>query len=299
LLQQYAEKLIVLANASNSFLDALPAVPPTADNPYKGAKATATTRAAVQTSLNNWVTGHVKVPELNNTSSNANDGDTRSFGESHASELSNINPSTSTASIPSGGALNASPSLPHTGSSQSSTVQPVNISNLNLTPIQVSAHGSQDRVFSVSPTSGDPAASLSQQSLPTITPTIAETGIPLSSGAADPGPKQGSLAQQSKTPAYGSVDAGATPSYGHPSAEDEKKRLAREERERVLNNGGSSSTPKYESAEDEKKRLERAERERVLQLGATDGASGSGTDRRNETRQDDHFDGPPPPAYHD
>lgn len=48
------------------------------------------------------------------------------------------------------------------------------------------------------------------------------------------------------------------------SAEDEKKRLEREERERVLKQGPSTPTPKFETAEEEKRRLEREEREKLL-----------------------------------
>jgi hypothetical protein len=127
-----------------------------------------------------------------------------------------------------------------------------------------------------------------------MSPTVAETGVPLAAGTDGPGPRKGSLSQQqSKTPAYGSAEAIASTVSAYPSAEDEKRRLAREERERILNQGSSSTAPTYENADEEKKRLERQERERVLQLG------GSGSGGKHEGPQNDPNDGPPPPAYHD
>ena len=61
-----------------------------------------------------------------------------------------------------------------------------------------------------------------------------------------------------------------TTSKSYESAEDEKKRLQREERERILNQGPpvAAPNPKPETAEEEKKRLEREERERLLASGS-------------------------------
>ncbi|CCO27335.1 hypothetical protein BN14_01373 [Rhizoctonia solani AG-1 IB] len=53
--------------------------------------------------------------------------------------------------------------------------------------------------------------------------------------------------------------AGATK---HESAEEEKARLAREERERLLHTGAPSTA--HPTAEEEKARLEREERDRLL-----------------------------------
>jgi len=285
--REYAEKLILLANASTSFLDALPSIPPTAENPYIGAKATASTRASVQSSLNKWVTGHVKVPELN-TSVDGIEPDTRSFGETHASELSGIGNSESASSIPSTGALNASPS----SITQPPGNQPLDTKQLNQTPVQVPGHPSAERVTPTSSQAFSGSPPPSQSSVPTMSPTVAETGVPLAAGTEGPGPRKGSLSQQSRAPAYGSAEAIASTVATYPSAEDEKRRLAREERERILNQGSSSTAPTYESADEEKKRLERQERERVLQLG-------SGSGGKHEGPQNDPSDGPPPPAYHD
>ncbi|KAL5640944.1 hypothetical protein ACGC1H_001428 [Rhizoctonia solani] len=113
--------------------------------------------------------------------------------------------------------------------------------------------------------------------------TVAETGVPLTAGAEGPGPKSGSLSRDNVPTAVPSADppqtgtvppvandelpgfAGATK---HESAEEEKARLAREERERLLHSGGLSSV--HPTAEEEKARLEREERDRLLQ-GQTQG----------------------------
>lgn len=90
-------------------------------------------------------------------------------------------------------------------------------------------------------------------------------------------------------------DAGA-PARHDESAEDEKKRLEREDRERLLRSEPSrtASTSRHESAEDEKKRLEREERERVLRAGGTQG----GPPGPNVPDPDvDDGDGSTPPPY--
>lgn len=79
------------------------------------------------------------------------------------------------------------------------------------------------------------------------------------------------LSEEPRTPAStgaSGVTGGAQPKFE--SAEEEKKRLQREERERLLHEDSSSSAgppPPFESAEEEKKRLEREEREKILHAG--------------------------------
>jgi len=293
-IREYAEKLILLADASTSFLDALPPHPPTPESPYVGAKATAATRASVQSSLNKWVTGHVKVPDLN-SSTEGIEPDTRSFGESHASELSGIGSSDGGSSVPAAGALNTAPSPVKQPSTAN---QPIDANQLNQTPVQIPSQTGAEKLTTSSPppVSGSPPPS--QSSAPTTSPTVAETGVPLAAGISGPGPRHGSLSQSAppaKAAAYGSQEAIASTTPSYPSAEDEKRRLAREERDRILNSGSSQQAPVYESAEDEKKRLERQERERVLQLGGS-GGSGSGSKHGPKDGEDE---GAPPPAYHD
>lgn len=115
-------------------------------------------------------------------------------------------------------------------------------------------------------------------------PTVAETGLPRVAGPEGPGPSSGSLKDIKRDSSVNAPASGAgdLPGYTgaaapvHESGEEEKRRLEREERERVLREGGSTSTatatseqPKYESAEEEKKRLEREERERLLAGGSS------------------------------
>ena len=143
--------------------------------------------------------------------------------------------------------------------------------------------------------------------VPSVTPTMAETGTPIAAKASDPGPASGSLKDlrnASSPPARPHVDLPPPSSFALPestsgpgsstggfeSAEDEKRRLEREERERLLHGASASSSsgaPGYESAEQEKKRLEREERERMLH-GDAPPPSG---------RKDDEDGAAPPPAY--
>ncbi|KAG8701926.1 hypothetical protein FRC08_003815 [Ceratobasidium sp. 394] len=136
--------------------------------------------------------------------------------------------------------------------------------------------------------------------------TVAETGVPLTAGAGGPGPKSGSLSRDNGPagpttgPSVGTVPpAGTAPSAGtapqtgnipgtaeplpgfegstrHETAEEEKARLAREERERLLH--GSTSSGGHLSAEEEKARLEREERERILQGQQAKGQGEAGDD---------------------
>lgn len=180
------------------------------------------------------------------------------------------------------------------------TSPPLNPANLNQAPAPIPTRISPSQV--VSP---DPAAPSVQ--IPTVTPTVAETGVPKTAGPEGPGPASGSLKDIQHVspilspttgkfvsttateglPGYGSSAAQPSP---HESAEEEKRRLEREERERLLREGGSipattPEQPKYESAEEEKKRLEREERERLLAGGPSNlnpdskhGPGGTGND---------------------
>ena len=213
---QYGEKLVLLAQAATPITAALPLIPP---NPgeYKGGPATAAVRASLQRALDNYKTGHINLPTLTELSRS----DTQSFGESHKSELS---------SMASQDSLSTVPGIPLTPPVEQTTL-----------PLEIS---------------------------PFADPTIVETGIPVSAGENGPGPASGSLHDiKAASPTAGPKSGGLAGNvsgdvgYGQPSgakfesAEEEKKRLQREDRERLL---------AQESAEEEKKRLEREERERVL-----------------------------------
>ena len=237
--------------------------------------------------------------------------DTRSFGVTHAQELARINsidPHAKPSSVPvtpppttgypqveprsdaNSSASSATPTLspqptvPRAAAAASacSASPPLNPAQLNQTPAPIPAPAS---AYPLSPiVSSDLSEPVVK--FPAVTPTVAETGLPKVAGPEGPGPSSGSLKdikRESSTSAPASA-TGDLPGYTgattvsptHESAEEEKRRLEREERERVVGEGGSTSTaagtsgqPKYESAEEEKRRLEREERERLLAGGTS------------------------------
>jgi hypothetical protein len=223
--------------------------------------------------LDNYKPGHV---DLNlQIGGDLSRSDTRSFGESHASELSNF------------GSLSpgheAHPGLPLT--------PPI--------PEPASAE-KEDHRSSTQSLPTDPsqsAATIPAQPVPAVTPTIGETGVSLS--ASESASVSGQLhdvpAAVEDTSPSGAGNPAESPSedlYGTSpaeteSAEAEKKRLEREERERVLAAGNEIGS---ESAEEEKKRLEREERERVLAGGAN---------ATSNTAEKDGEELPPYQAFHE
>ncbi|KIK94914.1 hypothetical protein PAXRUDRAFT_141885 [Paxillus rubicundulus Ve08.2h10] len=286
-IREYGEKLVILSQAAKPIIGALPTLPPVPTNPYAGAQATAAARVSLQHALDNYKTGNTSLPPY--TGADLSRSDTRSFGESHASELSSI------ASPPT---EHAHPGLPLTppppesaspekeGDSARSSTQPLLIDPNTLNQSRAPIPAQTGPVASPAPvhaTTEKGAVQMPGVVLPAATPTIAETGVPVSAGASGPGPASGSL----RNVRAASHDAGPR-SDGRPgdypsqelygtlpstteTAEEEKRRLEREERGRVLaagGNAGAGGVPGLESAEDEKKRLERQERERVVAGGA-------------------------------
>jgi hypothetical protein len=266
----------------------LPSVPPTPTSPYTGAETTGRVRASLQRALDNYKTGQIDfAPQL--AAPDLGRSDTRSFGESHASELSSIHStevSTHLAAVSTTPSANFPPAgrTPAGLHTASASVSPIDPSALNQSPTLLP---------SLSPAPA-PIAS-GGASLPAITPTIAETGVPVSAGPAGPGPASGSLydikgasatagprtdghpANEGLVSGYAqppSVIAAATPGVKHESAEEEKKRLAATYSQQSSVPAPAPSTsiatqpPRNETAEDEKKRLEREERERILHAGA-------------------------------
>ena len=276
--------------------------------PYTGGASTGAARASLQRALDNYKTGHINLP-VQVSESDLSRSDTVSFGESHASELSSIN-SESSLSAANVTPLSSAKPLPPSANSQLPN-PPIDVATLNLSPAPLP--------MSAVETVSDPA-----QTLPAVTPTIAETGIPVTSDNSNSGPSTGSLldirSRESATPVvegkkYESAEeekkrlaaaslqqtstdivapvevAPAVPgpslvtatatsvveSQKYESAEEEKKRLAAalqqtstEAVEVATTVQGPSqvpataATPQSESAEEEKKRLEREERDRIL-----------------------------------
>lgn len=216
----------------------MPTLPPTTANPYTGAEATAAARASLQHALDNYEPGQINL----GLHADLSRSDTRSFGESHASELS--------LSVGTHPGLSLTPPLPEPGKEDHLPTQPILVgSNRCTSPAPVAPTGAS------APMSG-----------------IAPAGVPSNDA---PVSSSGGPAESPSEDLYGS-----TPPKNE-SAEEEKRRLEREERERVQAAGTEMQRQPpsgSESAEEEKKRLEREERERVVAGGANAHENTAGRD---------------------
>ncbi|THH06808.1 hypothetical protein EW145_g3830 [Phellinidium pouzarii] len=282
-LREYGEKLVLLAEASAPIVSALPFIPPSAAQPYTGAQATAATRASLQQALDNYTPGSLS-HSFQPSTADLNRSDSRSFGVTHASELSSIASSSSPATPSAAAPIQAS--VPDNLVASSDPIQSQRISNPSLATAPARTSPPNDNLSN--PSAASPT-SVAPISIPE--PTVAETGVPVLASADGPGPSSGSLkdlkSDSFKSPKplpYGAnTAADLVPGYNRgvgqsstklESAEEEKARLQREERERVLR--GFNPAQNYETAEEEKKRLEREERERLLneQFSKQGGSSG-------------------------
>ncbi|XP_006454981.1 hypothetical protein AGABI2DRAFT_239474 [Agaricus bisporus var. bisporus H97] len=287
-IREYGEKLVLLSQAATPIIAVLPSAPPTPELPYTGAQTTGATRASLQRALDNYKTGHISLPPQL-AASELSRSDTRSFGESHAHELSALasaspvtqpfSPPQSHTSVPQG--VNPQSHMPvpqgvnpqsHMPVAQGANPQsPLPDDNLNHSPAAIP--------FSP-PAVSDP----SQMNVPIITPTVAETGIPVSAGASGPGPASGSLRDLHPSPLAGG------PASQHETIEEEKRRLESAYSNPAAVQGQTSQAPPaaYESAEEEKKRLEREARERLLRQASS---------QSNQGKKDG--DDELPPSYQD
>ncbi|KAJ7110148.1 Eisosome component PIL1-domain-containing protein [Mycena epipterygia] len=287
-IREYGEKLVLLSQAATPIIAALPTFPPTPSSPYAGGQATGAARASLQRALDNYKTGHINLPPQT-AGSDLSRSDTRSFGESHARELSSIDVSAGSLQpglpltpppgdekqlAPASASFKASAAAPSSPKVQSPPIDP---STLNLSPAPIPSVASPAAAHPI-------VAPIPTQ--PSVLPTVAETGVPVSAGASGPGPASGSLhdikaasstagprsgglpGNNSSAPAYGS--AGGSQKYE--SASDEKRRLQAYSEAAQQQQQPPAA---YETAEEEKKRLEREERERLLAAGAQGGPSGA------------------------
>ena len=319
---QFGEKLSLLAQAAESVLAVLPSVPPSASQPYTASEETGSIRASLQYALDHWKPGQTTISAP--AAAILDRSHTGSFGETHAQELQRID--TASASSPvhvpvpvpvqepgspaspplSSQATQGSVSSPLTA--DATTPPSINPMALNTEPAPIPS-GSPPVAVTV------PGSVDTEVKVPTVTPTVAETGVPVSGGPGGPGPSSGSLhdirssSQESSQAAYGitktPVQEGGSssgPEKRYESADEEKRRLEREERERLLRSDPQPASPsaansgpekRYESAEEEKRRLEREERERLLRSD-TQPAGPSATNRQDEPNADD---GEPLPPY--
>jgi len=255
-------------------VDALPTLPPTPTHPYTGADQTAGARAALQKALDHYKPGQIALPPVGADLSRS---DTRSFGESHASELNSAHPG-----------LSITPPPTQQSEKSNHSPPPINPTTLNQSPAPIPVRPSA--ITGLPPALSRPMTDDSSNAAIPEPPTVAETGVPLSAGPSGPGPARGSLKDaQSGSQDLGTQSVDQVPkatvddlySNAQPrseTAEEEKKRLEREERERVLA-ASTTTQPKSESAEDEKRRLEREEQERVREGAASNEGQGEGGQR--------------------
>ncbi|KAI0274649.1 Eisosome component PIL1-domain-containing protein [Gloeopeniophorella convolvens] len=343
-LREYGEKLALLSQASDAVLAVLPPVPPSYNQPYTATDETGSIRASLQYALDNWKPGQATLSapaganldrshtrsfgvthaaELQRITSTTAEPQGRAQVQlspspppSGGADLSGRGgrssslSKTTTAPIPApapvpvqtlGGSTSpAFPSQTYQGASTSplSVASPtINPAVLNNEPAPIPSKSPPVAVSLPGPIN-------TQATVPSVTPTVAETGVPVSAGADGPGPASGSL-HDIRSPTTGTSsnimhatipEEGITPgpSSHYESAEDEKRRLQREERERLLHGDAPSTdhgAPTYESAAEEKKRLEREQREKLLQ-GQTPGYGGSG--KEPGPGPDEGGDTPPP-----
>ena len=307
---QYGNKLVLLAGAAEQLLNVLPSTP----GPYHGQQQTAAVRAALQRALDSGYAPPTEHLPVNIGTVSADDH--KSFGETHAHELSQIT---------NNGHYDAysRPQTPKLPTSTQSDAHPINPGALNNAPASIPPPTMNPNTYSPPSTSpplptsqpkhynppadapksyappsaplGEPISYTTPLAVPpshveaTNAPTVAETGIPVSAGAEGPGPAQGSLAyggehdQSVPRPAvgYGAGTGEAEtlpPTYVGPTAGSQEVNL---------HASGTIKRPletHHESAEEEKKRLEREERERVL---------------RHDTLDSEKALGDTPPAYKD
>ncbi|KAF7320412.1 Eukaryotic translation initiation factor 4e [Mycena kentingensis (nom. inval.)] len=286
-IREFGEKLVLLAQGATPVLGALPKFPPTEAQPYTGTLATGAARAALQRALDNYKPGDTHLPI--STSVDLSRSETRSFGVSHAKELSSI-ALTDSGPVPRPSAASPTPSSGAKPTSSNSVSKasvavatppaggpspPIDPTTLNLAPAPIP---------NLAPQPESPVAAPVPLH-PTILPTVAETGLPLAAGAAGPGPASGSLhdikaASDSAGPRTdgGPGDGPSVPAYGTParagssgfeSAEAEKRRLAQAYSEAA----GQPSGSRHETAEEEKLRLERERND-----PSTSGPSGKGNE---------------------
>ena len=248
-------------------------------------------RASLQHALDNWKPGQTTLsapPDVVLNRSN-----TGSFGETHAAELQQI--VTPEHQQPVGeGAVGSGPDSPpasklvqtpapvpnqELGSASSpptSTLQTQSASVSSPLATSSTSPGINPAVLNNEPASipsASPpqAVNLSDLSesvdgkgkMPAVTPTVAETGVPVSGGPGGPGPSSGSLHEirlSSSGLSQAASDVAIAPgperssTNQYESAEDEKRRLAREERERLLHGEktpAGSSDPRDDAPADE------------------------------------------------
>jgi len=212
---------------------------------------TAAVRAALQNALDSGYVPKSEHLPLNVGQTTGSIGETRSFGETHATELSSIVTVTDNgheASTPiNPAALNNAPApIPSTATHYNAPAAPPEAAHHYPSPSagppsSFTAPGATHTGNTYAPPVAPPSASAGSASSVPHGPTVAETGVPVTAGAEGPGPATGSLHPASDevrdrpTVGYGVGINEQAPAYGgtaplsiptHESAEEEKRRLA-------------------------------------------------------------------------
>jgi hypothetical protein len=265
-------------------LAAIPSLPPSTTQPYTGAEETGSIRASLQYALDNWKPGQTTLSAP--ADAILDRSNTASFGETHAQELQRID----TASVPaqSPGAVPTQEQVSTASPPASSQTEPGSLSSAGAS----TSPGINPAVLNTEPApipTGSPPVAVTvpgpvdtEVKVPVITPTVAETGIPVSGGPGGPGPSSGSLHDI------------------HPSSPDVSQAASNVARTPGTEGGSSGDPAKpYESAEEEKRRLEREERERLLR-GDTQSSGPSVPGGGAPNKEDGaNADGDTPPPYQD
>jgi hypothetical protein len=247
-----------VSQAADLIIEALPAIPPSSTIPYAGAQATAAARASLQHAFDNYKTGHVNLPTQ--SAVDLVRSDTRSFGESHANELSRID-------VP----PSAAPHSPAHSTDGLPAEQPV-------PPASDKPSTSTDVAAQTQSPAPVPEASV-QSTTGAALPPPAATGPDSSASESVLDPTGIAPDATSKAGDSTSVAVAAVPAF--PSAEEEKKKLKEtysQEGARPAVGPEVAAQEQHESAEEEKKRLEREERERVLAAGGSNADDGNNKD---------------------
>ncbi|OSD03616.1 hypothetical protein PYCCODRAFT_1476997 [Trametes coccinea BRFM310] len=291
-IREYGEKLALVAQAAAAIEPALPPIPPSAAQPYNGAQLTASVRKTLQQALDNYRVGDSTLYLQQPSAADLGRSDTRSFGVTHATELASINtadhrgkpsipvtpPAISHDTPPQAPSHTAniappptsSPTFPSPVNVPKATSPPAHTASPPLNPAALNQAPAPIPIKAGSPTAvAAPDPMEPSLKVPTVTPTVAETGMPQSAGPDGPGPASGSLRDlKQPTPVSTNSVPGATvtlPVYvagvsspsttatetKYESAEEEKRRLEREERERLLAAGGSSNLRQDPDAKDQ------------------------------------------------
>jgi hypothetical protein len=235
-------------------------------------EGTGSIRASLQYALDHWKPGETTLSAP--AEAKLDRSNTGSFGETHAAELQQIGADEHQGAVepprrdpsPASRPAQAPPPVPtrglgsRSGPPLSSQTQPGSFSS--PPSINPAALNNEPAVIpSASPTAVKLSGSVdSEAKVPAVTPTVAETGVPVSGGPGGPGPSSGSLRDirsSSSGLSHAASNVGNTPApeggsaKQYESAEEEKRRLAREERERLLHGDTPSSDPPGEApAED-------------------------------------------------